>query len=441
MPGVVEGFEAELRNKLAFKASSKISADSLLVRLFKFFDLHETGELPFQEFFRGVAKAGVVLGSQEHMRVLFDHYDARKAGRINYREFTAQVLRLELEQAEEAPAEPQGLDDYLAALHSTMIAQGLRGLIQLGLRFKAADQAKSHHADVSGFTAALRGAGLGLREAALQEVFLYFDKDRDGYLNYAEFLYSLRGAMSPFREGLTKSIFEQLDKEAAGEVQVALLLKSFEGPQDEFREAVGLYNQFQGIEDGVFTEDDFLDFMGFVSYVFEGDEGYREFVTRGWPAEDRKSAKSVRSRREYSQQEKEDNKSVAQKLQAESPGQSEPRSPLKETDFRRKENEVVLSRKDFEKEGSVTTSVQARQIEMIVLRMKSRLAARGPMGYLSFLLSMHTLDSDSDGLLALAEFRKCVKDHRIEVTDTEIKQVFDLFDDRGLALVPVKEVF
>lgn len=54
---------------------------------------------------------------------------------------------------------------------------------------------------------------------------------------------------------------------------------------------------------------------------------------------------------------------------------------------------------------------------MIILRMKSRLASRGPMGYLSFLLTMHTVDSDMDGLISPAEFRKAVKDHRIEVTD------------------------
>ena len=39
---------------------------------------------------------------------------------------------------------------------------------------------------------------------------------------------------------------------------------------------------------------------------------------------------------------------------------------------------------------------------MIMLRIKSRLASRGPMGYLSLLLSLHTLDSDSDGLVSLS---------------------------------------
>jgi Ca2+-binding EF-hand superfamily protein len=38
------------------------------------------------------------------------------------------------------------------------------------------------------------------------------------------------------------------------------------------------------------------------------------------------------------------------------------------------------------------------------------------------------LDADKDGMLSLSEFRKAIRDHRIEVTDPEIDIVFDYFD-------------
>jgi Ca2+-binding EF-hand superfamily protein len=38
------------------------------------------------------------------------------------------------------------------------------------------------------------------------------------------------------------------------------------------------------------------------------------------------------------------------------------------------------------------------------------------------------LDTDKDGLLTLSEFRKAIRDHRIEVTDPEIDIVFSYFD-------------
>jgi Ca2+-binding EF-hand superfamily protein len=34
------------------------------------------------------------------------------------------------------------------------------------------------------------------------------------------------------------------------------------------------------------------------------------------------------------------------------------------------------------------------------------------------------LDADHDGLLNLSEFRKAIRDHRIEVTDPEVDLVF-----------------
>ncbi len=38
------------------------------------------------------------------------------------------------------------------------------------------------------------------------------------------------------------------------------------------------------------------------------------------------------------------------------------------------------------------------------------------------------LDSDKDGLLSLGEFRKAIRDHRIDVTDPEIDIIFNYFD-------------
>lgn len=58
-------FEKDLLNKLSFKASAKISNDALLLKTFKFFDLNNAGWVPRSEFFRAIAKAGVVISSPE----------------------------------------------------------------------------------------------------------------------------------------------------------------------------------------------------------------------------------------------------------------------------------------------------------------------------------------------------------------------------------------
>ena len=45
------------------------------------------------------------------------------------------------------------------------------------------------------------------------------------------------------------------------------------------------------------------------------------------------------------------------------------------------------------------------------------------------------LDADKDGLLNLSEFRRAIRDHRIEVTDTEIDLVFSYFDRENTGVV------
>lgn len=45
------------------------------------------------------------------------------------------------------------------------------------------------------------------------------------------------------------------------------------------------------------------------------------------------------------------------------------------------------------------------------------------------------LDIDRDGLLNLSEFRRAVRDHKIEVTDPEIDLVFSYFDRDNSGLI------
>ena len=70
-----------------------------MLKTFKFFDLNNVGWVPRSEFFRAIAKAGVVISSPEvhreamqDMNTIFDYYDRSKEGRIHYQDFVAQVL-------------------------------------------------------------------------------------------------------------------------------------------------------------------------------------------------------------------------------------------------------------------------------------------------------------------------------------------------------------
>lgn len=64
-----------------------------------------------------------------------------------------------------------------------------------------------------------------------------------------------------------------------------------------------LYCEFQGIDDGVFTFEDFEDFFGFIGLHFSSDEDFRSFVLKTFDEETqsvRSSVGSRASRREFS---------------------------------------------------------------------------------------------------------------------------------------------
>lgn len=54
-------FEAELKNKLLFKSSAKVTSEAYLFKAFKFFDLFNNGYLNKKDFFKAIAKCGVVV--------------------------------------------------------------------------------------------------------------------------------------------------------------------------------------------------------------------------------------------------------------------------------------------------------------------------------------------------------------------------------------------
>lgn len=74
-------------NKLNYKASSKISPDAVLFKAFKFFDLNGVGYVPKAEFFRTIAKIGVVIDDPKEIDQIFNYYDKKKQGKIQYVEF------------------------------------------------------------------------------------------------------------------------------------------------------------------------------------------------------------------------------------------------------------------------------------------------------------------------------------------------------------------
>ena len=65
--------------------------------------------------------------------------------------------------------------------------------------------------------------------------------------------------------------------------------------REEFIKGIKLYENFQGIDDGVFTDEDFMDFFGFLAFAFPDAQQFVNFVEKAYFIDD--DARSQHSQR------------------------------------------------------------------------------------------------------------------------------------------------
>lgn len=85
------------------------------------------------------------------------------------------------------------------------------------------------------------------------------------------------------------------------------------------------------------------------------------------------------------------------------------------------------------------TTTLTKSIENIIGRITKRLASKGPKGYLSFEKALRSADLDQDNMVSIQEFKKVVRDQRIDISETEGHMVFEVFDPQSTGLMNYQE--
>ena len=66
------------------------------------------------------------------------------------------------------------------------------------------------------FRYGLRDYGIDLTPTELEQVFIYFDRDGNGFIDCTEFLVGLRGDLPPSRKKFIRMAFDILDTDRSG---------------------------------------------------------------------------------------------------------------------------------------------------------------------------------------------------------------------------------
>lgn len=66
----------------------------------------------------------------------------------------------------------------------------------------------------------MRDFQIDIADGDIQKVFNFFDRDKNGQLNYDEFLLGVRGPINNFRKKLVEQAFVKFDRDGSGTVTV-----------------------------------------------------------------------------------------------------------------------------------------------------------------------------------------------------------------------------
>lgn len=171
---------------------------------------------------------------------------------------------------------------------------GCGGLLKLAVGFKTTDPAKLHvisKRTLATMAPFLQGDHIDL-------IFRELSSNQND-IDYSVLVYDIKGQVEEDRVREIEGVFNVLDNRREGEFPINYMVSRFFSKSlgDNFQKAIDLYAKFQGIDDGVFTEDDFHDCLGFLSFDYNSNEAFTSHIIRPFYEEDKKSVTSQRSNR------------------------------------------------------------------------------------------------------------------------------------------------
>ncbi|KAM3137798.1 hypothetical protein pb186bvf_010041 [Paramecium bursaria] len=344
----------------------------------------------------------------QHFDKLWEYYSDGQC--VVYKDFISKVTRTELSN------ESRVLGNSTDALKQKFVLQGPLGLLNFALSLP--NQLTS-----SQLQEALRRQGIDV------------DYQIQGdYIGASNLINQIKGPLSQLRAAILTNVYQTFDQTPLGvspqyisqrynadrHPDIKHLGRSTDDIREELFQGLSGYVQLTGIRS--FSQSDFLDFYTFFGLHIQNEELFRSIITAVYDLDQspQQSPESVKS------------KSIKPPPSVKNLQQNFQQLMQQQLTPNKQDEQSVASRKSVPKSQARSSTSQlsqnAKQVELIVQRIRNRLISRGARGFISLYRVSKMLDADNDGQLNLQEFRKVIREHKIEVTDPEIDLVFSYFD-------------
>ena len=138
----------------------------------------------------------------------------------------------------------------------------------------------------------LRDYGIELNIRELDEIFSYFDRDGNGFVDITEFLVGIRGDLNDRRKKMIRMAFDILDTDGSGYITVEEIADVYDvsqnpdvtmGKKTEKEALLEFMGQWEGGDkDGVVTYEEFEDYYKEISAGIDDDEYFELMIRNAW---------------------------------------------------------------------------------------------------------------------------------------------------------------
>lgn len=291
-PSRVDRVQQALRGKIE-TSNSFDDPHRAVKKLFADADVDKNGNLQEDEFVKLMVGKMNFSGYDVDVRALFKRFDIDHSGCLLIDEFCSMLFN---EPGSRATTAIGKVREIL-----TKRSGGVSSLKSLGLQFRLLDSDNGgtlSRAELDlGLDKFMRGFGVHLAKAEVEELFKLFDVDNSGTITYDEFLKGIRGTMGPARVEMVKLAFQQLDQRGAGVVTLEDIARIYDvsgnplvkagklSKVDALKAFMSQWHLAHKKHTDDVTLDDFLEYYDWISASIDRDDYFELMIRNAWHIE------------------------------------------------------------------------------------------------------------------------------------------------------------
>ena len=469
-------FEKDLKTKLLYKTSGHMTEEILLLKNFKYFDEDNSNKCNASTFFQVISKVGVLNLSEEELYKLFNYY-SKGQKLLNYKDFIGQVFnneslkdKTEKEEKEEQnnlkdeqnqnqneknekekqnEQELDPIDELIFRIRNILAKKGISNLIKMEGRFRELDENNEQELDIKMFKQICEEFEFDLSPEEIEQLFLSFDKEERGMVNYDDFIRILRGELNEKRKELVQNVFKHLDIDNKGELTIDELLslynpkqsleyieqkKSEEEAMKIFEDSLkGNHKYLNGDEGDTKPVDieEFEDFYESVSLMIPSDDLFRDVVLRSWGLikDEPKEEENAEEQEKQNEEKEEIPENIPQKEEIPPEPEQEEVSPPEE-----KNEPPVKKEKEKPKDLEIEFRKNILNEENLDI-FRDKLGARGIVVVMNFVNQLRQYDRRGNKEIALEDFKEIINNSKVIMSDDEIADLFNDFSNKETGLL------